>query len=201
MISALMDRHSPVKGQAGILSPRSFFSKAETIEIEIGCGKGLFLTEEALKHPKKFYLGIEYAAAYARLAEERADRKKLANVRILNWAAEDLLPFFASASVKRFHIYFPDPWPKKKHLKRRLWTERFLTELERVLTPDGKVYFATDYLEYFETVTALIGSAQSPFRLEQAGDQRFFEDALQPTSYELKFRTEGRPLRFASFIK
>ncbi len=201
MISALTDLRTDLPKSAEVLSPRSFFSKADSLEVEIGCGKGLFLAEEGLKHPEKFYLGIEYAAAYAKLAEERANRKWLRNVRILNWSAEDLLPYFIPSAVRRFHIYFPDPWPKRRHLKRRIWSEEFTIQLARVLEPDGKVYFATDFLEYFETVLELLAVPASPFSLERRENYRFFEDAQQPTSYEKKFAVEGRPLRFASFIK
>jgi tRNA (guanine-N7-)-methyltransferase len=184
-----------------ILSPQWFFKEARSLEIEIGSGKGLFLTETALANLEKYFVGIETAKTYARLSEERIVRKKLANVRILNWPAELILPFFKPETASRFHIYFPDPWPKKRHRKRRVWTNGFVTHLERILLPEGKVYFATDYLEYFDAVLSLLEEESSPFVLERREDFRFFEDAAQPTSYEKKFLIEGRPLRFASFVK
>ena len=73
--------------------------------------------------------------------------------------------------------------------------------MHRILTPEGKIYFATDYLEYFEVVMEMLESSESHFALERKEQYRFFEDAPTPTSYERKFKVEGRPLRFASFVK
>jgi len=190
-----------VKSPFPVLGPEAFFSQATCLEIEIGCGKGRFLANHAAVYPARYFIGIEVAKSYAKLAEECLQKRKIANVRILTWSAELLLPFVQSSSVSRFHIYFPDPWPKRRHERRRLWTPEFLGEIRRILKQDGKVYFATDYVEYFERVLALVETNESPFTVERREDFRFFEDAPSPTSYENKYIREGRKLGFASFIR
>jgi tRNA (guanine-N7-)-methyltransferase len=184
-----------------ILSPHFFFPEAEmhSFEVEIGCGKGSFLTQVALKYPGNRYVGLESARAYARFAEDRLIRWKVPNVRILDWAAELVLPFFPSQCVDRFHVYFPDPWPKRRHRPRRVLSAELFRELERALKPEGKVYLGTDFAEYFEST--LEGEGSSCFTLERQENHRFFEDAMEPTSYEKKFLKEGRKLYFASFRK
>ena len=201
MILSVLDRPKDTENSTCILSGQSFFKDANRLEIEIGCGKGLFLAEEAKVHLRNYYLGIESARTYARIAEERMCERKIQNVRILHWKVEEILPYFLPQSASRFHIYFPDPWPKKRHHKRRIWTQEFMDQMRRILTPEGKIYFGTDYLEYFDAVMETLDLSNSLFALERKEQYRFFEDAATPTSYERKFKVEGRPLRFASFVK
>jgi len=201
VIDTLESYSLEVTGQRAFLTPRTFFKKAKKIEIEVGCGKGFFLAETASCNSSRYYLGIESAHSFARLAENRVRRRGIQNVRVVDWSAETLLPFFKKNTVDRFHIYFPDPWPKKRHSKRRLWKEDFLNELERLLIPKGKIYFATDHLEYFDLAIQLLRSTESPFVLERKENYRFFDGASAPTSYEKKFAKEGRSMRYASFIK
>jgi len=201
MIDTLKSYQTDFQSASEIFNPQFFFSKALSIEIEIGSGKGSFLVESALQNPDRYYLGIESAHVYARVAEARARRRNASNVRILDWSAELLLPFFKAQSVDRFHVYFPDPWPKKRHQKRRLWNHEILIHMDRVLNPDGKIYFATDHISYFAHVLELIEQAGSPFDCEHQERYRFFQDAKLATSYEKKFQSEGRPMQYASFVK
>jgi tRNA (guanine-N7-)-methyltransferase len=201
VIETLESYQTEIQSPPYILSPKTFFSRAKKIEIEIGCGKGRFLAETALQRPNDFYVGIESAHVYARYAEKRLIRRNIQNVRIVDWSAETLLPFLKSETVKRFHIYFPDPWPKKRHQKRRVWKEEFVEMLDRILIPNGKIYFATDHLDYFELVLDLLKKKESPFALEKKGNARFFKDAGEATSYEKKFMEEKRQIGYASFIK
>jgi len=94
MIDTLETYRTELAGDCQTLSPESFFDEAKTLEIEIGCGKGLFVTETARQNPSRFFLGMESAHIFARLAERRVRSACLKNVRILDWSAEILIPFF-----------------------------------------------------------------------------------------------------------
>jgi tRNA (guanine-N7-)-methyltransferase len=201
MTNAFAGYETRIPSKVRILGPGSFFSGASSLEIEIGCGKGLFLTEHALAHPERFLIGIEASASCARLAEEKVLRRALRNAQVLAWPAEAILPFFVSRCASRFHIYFPDPWPKRRHARRRLWSEPFLRELERILQDEGRVYFATDHESYYDAILRLLEDASAGFRIEREAGHRFFEDAKTATAYEKKFAREGRQIRYLSLIK
>jgi tRNA (guanine-N7-)-methyltransferase len=109
---------------------------ARPIELEIGSGKGTFLVQQAQRYPGVDYLGIEWAKAFWRYAADRARRRGLENVRLLRCDAAVFVRHYVPDSVfRQVHIYFPDPWPKKRHHKRRLIQAEFLRELHRVLVP------------------------------------------------------------------
>ncbi|MEO1237301.1 MAG: tRNA (guanosine(46)-N7)-methyltransferase TrmB, partial [Planctomycetota bacterium] len=120
------------------------------VDLEIGSGKGTFLVQQAVLEPGVDFLGIEWAKAYWRHAADRARRHGLANVRLL-WADATVFVrnYVGDGALRRVHIYFPDPWPKKRHHKRRTVQAPFLLELHRVLRPGGEVRLATDHAEYF----------------------------------------------------
>ena len=117
-----------------IFSWEEIFGNAHPVEIVIGIGKGRFLIEAAQNHLQVNYIGIERAAKYLRLAQARSLRRDLKNIRLVRADAQDFIEFFVPVeSVSAIHLYFPDPWPKKRHHKRRLFNKSFLTEVERVL--------------------------------------------------------------------
>lgn len=184
-----------------IFGPESFFQKAQTLEIEIGSGRGHFLKETALSNPKRFFLGIESAHAYAWRTEELLKRYGVSNARVIDWSAELFLPFLKDKIASRFHIYFPDPWPKKRHHKKRLWREEFLEEMARILRDDGKVYFATDHADYFHAIEEVLTSPRNPFRLDARENFRFFEDAQARTLYENRFLGQKKKIFYFSLIK
>ena len=201
VIETLETYPTEIKSTQDLLSPVSFFKNSERLEVEIGSGQGYFLVETGLKYPDNCYVGLESAHTYANLAAKRAVRRGVQNVRFLDWSAETLLPFFKNESVYRFHIYFPDPWPKRRHLKRRLWKGTLVKEMARILESEGRVYFATDYLSYFDEVIQFIEKDKGPLEIDRVEDFRFFEEAEVMTTYERKFIQEGRPRGYASFKK
>lgn len=117
------------------------------IEIEIGFGHGLFLYERAAQRPDARLLGLEIKRKWAFLVAERCLKRGLSNVTV--WAADArmLLPRVPAASVARLYMHFPDPWWKKRHLKRRLIGDTLLDEIARVLRPDGEFFLQTDVAE------------------------------------------------------
>jgi len=142
------------------------FGRPGPIHIEIGTGKGGFLLNEAKNQPDANFLGIEWASRYYRYAVDRIGRWGLKNVRILRTdAVLFLADFVPDDSVDCFHIYFPDPWPKKRHHKRRLFCPDNLRQLLRGLKTGGQLKIATDHAEYFEVIKGLIAAENN--RLEE----------------------------------
>ena len=133
------------------------FGRPGPIHIEIGTGKGGFLLNEAKIRPDVNFLGIEWARRYYRYAVDRIGRWGVKNVRIIRTDAVFFLTdFVPDNSVDCFHIYFPDPWPKKRHHKRRFFCTNNLKQLLRGLKTGGQLKIATDHAEYFEVIKGLI---------------------------------------------
>ena len=133
--------------EAGRLDPREWFKNpSRPFEIEIGCGKGGFLLQEAGDHPEVNYLGIEYAREFYLYTADRVRRRGLQNVRMLHADASDFLRWrCATGIVRTLHLYFSDPWPKAKHHKNRVIQDRFLADAWRALGPGGELRVVTDH--------------------------------------------------------
>lgn len=185
----------------GPIDLRSWFgfaadpSQQRQMDLEIGSGKGTFLVQQAVEEPDIDFLGIEWAKGFWRHAADRARRHDIANVRLL-WADATVFVrnYVADQTFRRVHIYFPDPWPKKRHHKRRSVQAPFLMELHRVLQDGGEVRLATDHHEYFDWMQDHANQVADHFerrpfeRPDSAG-----EGELVGTNFERKYRREGRP--------
>ncbi|MEE9608026.1 MAG: tRNA (guanosine(46)-N7)-methyltransferase TrmB [Myxococcota bacterium] len=168
--------------------------------VDVGFGRGEFLTQLAQRDPGSAVLGVEYSYKRTLKLARRLARSDLCNVRLIEATAEqvvgELLP---DASVTTFWINFPDPWPKKRHHRRRLIGPDFARELARRLVLGGVVHVATDHAEYAEVIDAALAGepllenlyAPEPFRGE-ASDR----DA---TAYELEWRAQGRRFHFFAY--
>jgi tRNA (guanine-N7-)-methyltransferase len=171
------------------------FGSRRPVVLEIGSGKGRFLVESAIEHPELNFIGVEMALAYFRVVRKRIEKRELENVRVINYDARAVVAqMLADASVREIHIYFPDPWPKKKKKKRRFVQDDVLEQLERILEPEGIGYFVTDHEEYFESSVPLFSRR---FEIE-AGE---VTDREPRTNYEAKYREEGRPIYEIRFRK
>jgi tRNA (guanine-N7-)-methyltransferase len=161
------------------------FGNDHPVELEIGMGKGTFLTEAAKTRPETNFFGLEYANWFWRYASDRLRRNHCANVRTARAEAGYFIKeFVGSGSVSVVHIYFPDPWPKKRHHKRRLIQPAFLLEMRRILTPGGRVRIVTDHAEYFQQIQEVL--ATSPLKkLEDISTE-------VGTNFERKYIREGR---------
>jgi tRNA (guanine-N7-)-methyltransferase len=160
-------------------------------EVELGFGKGRYLLHRAQADPDRGFLGVEMAGSYYRLAQQRMRRRHLPNVVLMHGEAlyvmSVVLPRgFASA----VHVYFPDPWPKARHQKRRLFDAETIDLVLDLLAEDGRLYFATDFLEYGEVVRGILESHPSVEVAEVAG---LWVDGAR-TNYEAKYLGEGRPI-------
>jgi tRNA (guanine-N7-)-methyltransferase len=177
----------------------ALFGNAGPLEIEIGSGKGRFLIQSALAHPDIHYVGIERSLHYFRIARERVLRQGLTNVRLLrDDAGYFVQKFIPDASVTAYHVYFPDPWPKKRHWKRRLFTPDFVDRVERTLTPGGTIDLATDHDAYFEEIVRLLDGAPGLRRMAELPER---VRRLGPgiTNFEAKYLAEGRPIYRAAY--
>lgn len=141
----------------GRLGFAGVFGRAAPVHIEIGAGKASFLLSQAKAQPEVDFLGIEWASRYYRYAVDRIGRWGLKNVRIIRTdAAMFLSEYVPAESVDCFHLYFPDPWPKKRHHKRRFFSSVNLERLVQVLKPAGQIRVATDHAEYFEQIQRVL---------------------------------------------
>jgi tRNA (guanine-N7-)-methyltransferase len=136
--------------------PGALFQQSAPLELEVGCGKGLFLATAAAAHPDRNYLGVELAPGYAELTAARCARLGLNNARVIAGDPTLLIrSLLADNCVHAVHVYFPDPWWKARHRKRRVLCEPFFQQAARILVPDGTVHVWTDVEEYFlEAMTA-----------------------------------------------
>lgn len=142
------------------------FGRIAPVHIEIGSGKGTFLLNQAHANLSDNFFGIEWASKYYRAAVDRVGRWGLANVRIIRAEASSFIAdFIPDSSVDYFHIYFPDPWPKKRHHKRRFINNVNLGNMLRCLKLNGQLRIATDHAEYFEQIKSVL--AESHDKLEE----------------------------------
>ena len=167
------------------------FGRAAPLVVEIGCGGGRFIVSQAQTHPDWNLLAIERANEYFKLLKERIAKRRLTNIRVMRTDAADLVAAcFPDRCVSIYHVYFPDPWPKKRHRKRRLFTEAFCAELRRTLAPGGTLFFATDHPEYYREVLPLLRAV-----LDVTEHPEPWEDApAGRTNYEIKYLRQGRPI-------
>jgi tRNA (guanine-N7-)-methyltransferase len=178
----------------------SLFGNANPVELEVGSGKGLFLANAATANPGHNFFGIELSRKYARKAAERVAKRKLTNVRVLSGDARLFLAkYVPPLSLSAVHVYFPDPWWKARHKKRRVFAEPMVVDVERSLVPGGDLRVATDVEEYFGVIVALMATHPRFVRLPEPvpGDPLHDEDYL--TNFERKYRIEGRPIHRAAY--
>jgi len=172
------------------------FGNGHRVVLEIGSGKGRFLISGATEQPDVNFIGIEKSLHYHRVIRDRVTKRRLSNIRLINHDAFLVLrDMLAEASIDEIHIYFPDPWPRKREQKRRIIRAEALTEMKRVLVPDGSGIFVTDHRAYYEAAAPVI---EQFFRSERRVPRA--EDPPR-TNYEAKYREEGREIFEVRFWK
>jgi tRNA (guanine-N7-)-methyltransferase len=173
----------------------AIFGNDHPVELEIGSGKGLFLASAGAGRPGHNFLGIELSRKYARLAAERVIKRGLANVRV--WpgdACTVLTRQIPDAGVRAVHVYFPDPWWKQRHKKRRVFTETLVAAIVRSLEPNGELHVATDVEEYFDVIRSLIDAEPRLGAMPPPPVREPEHNLDYLTNFERKFRLEGRPI-------
>ncbi len=183
--------------------PKSYFPVDNGLEVEVGSGKGLFLATAASETPDKNFLGIELRAAYARHIAARLAKRSLPNAKILNADAEKFFSDQLSDNcVSAVHVYFPDPWWKKRHHKRRIMNARFLKDVTRKLQMHGRLHFWTDVDEYFRLSLELIANEVPWLAGPLAVDERPPEHEWDyRTHFERRTRLQGQAVYRAEFEK
>jgi tRNA (guanine-N7-)-methyltransferase len=167
------------------------FGRDAPTDIDIGAGKGKFLNELATAHPERNLLAVERSAKYHRLCCDRAARRGLTNVRLLRTTGEDLLfRLLAEASVANMYVLFPDPWPKKRHHKRRLLKPEIVAAMARALAIGGRLLVKSDHTDYAEVIGEVLAGAPGLTPIDP--DQAFA--GLPLTGFEHKYGIDGRAI-------
>jgi tRNA (guanine-N7-)-methyltransferase len=182
--------------------PSVLFGRAAPLEVEVGSGKGLFIQTAAEAIPEHNFLGIEIARKYARFAAARLAQRGLNNAVMVDGDALRVFrELLSSGSLAAVHVYFPDPWWKKRHHKRRVMTESFLADVARTLQPGGRLHFWTDVQEYFAGTLELIARC-TPLAGPLAVPERPAEHDLDfRTHFERRMRLHGEAVYRGEFVK
>ena len=172
---------------------RSIFGSPARVEVEIGIGKGRFLLAAAQARPDVSFLGVDWANEFLRIAESRAAKRGLANVRFLRVDARELVRATPDESVSAYYIFYPDPWPKKRQQKRRFLNPSNAVELARTLVPRGGLHVATDHPDYWEMIERVLDEVPALERLPSFGFEEFPLPVDAPlTNFEEKYSLAGR---------
>ncbi len=173
---------------------RRVFGREGRVEVEIGIGKGRFLLACAAARPEVLHFGIEWSNEYLRLVETRAERGNLDNVRFVRADASDLVRrAIPEESVSTYYIFYPDPWPKKRHHKRRFLQAANVDALAKTLVPSGWLHVATDHDDYWAVIEPLLDTHPAFARQPAFGGPEFplpVDGAL--TNFEAKYEVQGR---------
>ncbi|HBM8383898.1 TPA: tRNA (guanosine(46)-N7)-methyltransferase TrmB [Enterococcus faecium] len=168
------------------------FENDHPIHIEIGMGKGQFITGMAKAHPEINYIGVEMQVSVVSIALDKLIEQPLPNLKLLHVDGSALTEYFADSEVDQIYLNFSDPWPKKRHEKRRLTYKAFLAVDEQILRPNGEIHFKTDNQGLFEY--SLASFSQYGMILKQVWldlHQSQFEGNIM-TEYEEKFSSKGQ---------
>lgn len=180
----------------------ALFEREAPLEVEVGSGKGLFMLSAATKNRAHNFLGIEIATKYARFAAARLAKAELTNAVMVHGDAQpifvELLPDNSLAAV---HVYFPDPWWKKRHAKRRVLNEPFVQHVERVLVPGGSLHYWTDVRERFAETLELLAAKTTLLGPLEVAERAAEHDLDYRTHFERRMRLAELPVYRSEFRK
>lgn len=180
----------------------ALFGNAHPVEVEVGFGKGLFLSTAGAANPGVNYFGIEIVRKYQLFAATRLAKRALPNVRV---ACGDGKRFLRDAvptgSVRTVHVYFPDPWWKNRHKKRRLFDAEFAQAAEKALMPGGTLLVVTDVGDYAEMVRKTVAEFPAFVELPPPEEKPPEHDMDYLTNFERKFRQEGRAIHRMAYSR
>jgi tRNA (guanine-N7-)-methyltransferase len=187
---------------AGPIDFADLFPGVETFELEIGFGGGEHLAWQAAQKPRSGFIGAEpFLNGVAKLLR-RIEEDGLSNVRVHHGDARPLIEALPAGRFQRLYVLHPDPWPKKRHYKRRMISPWFLREAARLLAPGGALRVASDIPDYVRwTLMHAQGAAGFSWTAETAEDWRRRPDDWPQTRYEAKAIREGRPPAYLEFVR
>ena len=179
-----------------------FFGNRNPVEMEIGCGKGKFLLDRALENPGTNFIGIDRIIKWMRRRKDRVEREAVPNIRFMRAEARVFLnEAVPPESVSIFHVYFPDPWPKRRHQTRRVMTADFLRLLHSRLARGGLLEVATDHEDYYEAMKKTVAATAELWdNVRETRNERIV-GGMNKTNYELKFEAGGKPLFYMELAK
>lgn len=184
------------------LTAATVFGRPLPLELEVGSGKGMFLQTAARANPLHGFVGIEILHKYARFAAARLAKQQIDNARLVNADAVEVVSrLVPDESIEAVHVYFPDPWWKQRHRRRRVMTTVFIEHTFRILVPGGRLHFWTDVHEYFTATLQLIATSsalQGPFEVTE---QPSLHDLDFRTHFERRVRQNQLPVYRAEFLK
>ena len=176
---------------------KSSISKNKPIFIEVGMGKGQFITTLAKENPNIYYLGMEQYASVLYRALQKLEVEPVENLSLLCYSAEDLPNIFAPGEIDQIYLNFSDPWPKDRHAKRRLTSHQFLDRYTQILKPNGYLEFKTDNVDLFKFSLDEF-EAHPDFTLIAQTFDLHHDASLNEgnimTEYEEKFSSKGNPI-------
>jgi tRNA (guanine-N7-)-methyltransferase len=173
----------------------ALFTKPQPLEIELGCGDASFLVEYARRNPAKNFIGVERLLGRIQKLHRKGSQLGLTNLRGIRiesaYFLQYLMPPHAAVAL---HVYFPDPWPKKRHRKHRLISESFPALARHTLVPGGTVFLRTDDVDYFQQMTEVFGAAKGFEKVETPVGL-----AEITTDFERDFNAQGIPTLRAAY--
>lgn len=184
------------------LDTAALFGSPGPLEVEMGSGKGLFLFNAAHSQPERRFVGIEVARKYAASGAARLARHGLRNAVMIHGDGLRMFrEWLRDESVSAVHVYFPDPWWKARHKKRRVMNESFLRDVQRVLIPGGRLHFWTDVQEYFMSSLALIRETVDLIGPLDVPEKPAEHDLDYRTHFERRMRLHNQPIYRCAFAK
>ncbi len=182
--------------------PSVLFDREVPLEVEVGSGKGLFIQNASRAYPDHNFLGIEVARKYARFSAARLANRQIANaVMVAGDGLQIFRELLPDAGLDAVHVYFPDPWWKKRHRKRRVLTPGFLADVSRTLKPSGHFHFWTDVEEYFDSTLELLDQIAELVGPHAVEEQLPEHDLDYQTHFERRKRQAGLPIFRSVFVK
>jgi tRNA (guanine-N7-)-methyltransferase len=189
--SLLLELHSIVKP----MELAQVFHKPQPLEVELGCGDASFLVEYARRNPGQNFIGVERLLGRIQKLDRKGRRAGLANLRGVRIESSYFLQYLLTPhAATALHVYFPDPWPKKKHRRHRLINESFPALARAALAPGGVVYLRTDDADYFSQMTEVFDASREFSKVETPAA---LAEVL--TDFERDFNAQGIPTLSAAY--
>lgn len=179
---------------------KSIFGNDHPLALEIGCGIGDFIAKTALDRPDINFIAIDYYNKGCDSTCRRLDKLGITNVRVLRVEAREFIAGqIPESSLSALYINCPDPWPKKRHRKRRLVNSAFMEFVRGYLKEDADFYFATDFEDYGEDVAQFMAAQEGYVNILAPDLSRFDLDGYHRSKYMLKFMSEGKQIHFVHY--